>query len=177
MARVETCDIIVAEKDVSRRHARVERTPDGGLRIVDLESAGGVWIGGEQSTITALLARRLEADPDREYLDVCGTKLTAADVASVGARLANALIDFGVKPGDRVATLIENSAEATLAWWGTIRAGAISVPINTAYKGEYLRHQLADSGAKALVRGVRTPFSEERNARKSAGLSRRISPL
>jgi ATP-binding cassette subfamily C protein len=48
LGRSETCDIVVAEKDVSRRHARVERTPDGGLRIVDLESAGGVWIGGEQ---------------------------------------------------------------------------------------------------------------------------------
>ena len=60
-------------------------------------------------------------------------------------RLANALRQLGVQPGDRVATLIENSAEAMLAWWGVVRAGAIAVPINTAYKGEYLRHQLADS--------------------------------
>ncbi len=54
-------------------------------------------------------------------------------------------------PGDRVATLIENSPEATLAWWGAITAGAVAVPVNTAYKGSYLRHQLADSGAKVLV--------------------------
>jgi crotonobetaine/carnitine-CoA ligase len=50
-----------------------------------------------------------------------------------------------------VATLVENSAEAMLAWWGTIRSGAIAVPINTAYKGDYLHHQLHDSGARALI--------------------------
>lgn len=46
LGRSETCDIVVGEKDVSRRHARVERTPDG-VRIVDLDSAGGVWVGSE----------------------------------------------------------------------------------------------------------------------------------
>src|SRR5918996_1121060 len=104
-----------------------------------------------QSTVVELLERRLEADPDSEYLDVCGAKVTAADVATTANRLANALADLGISRGDRVATLIENSAEAMLAWWGAIRLGAIAVPINTAYKGEYLRHQLADSGARVLI--------------------------
>jgi crotonobetaine/carnitine-CoA ligase len=110
-----------------------------------------VWISGEQSTIPELLARRLDADPDGEYLDIGGTKLTAAQVASTADRLANALAELGVEPGDRVATLVENSAEAMLAWWGTVVGGAVSVPINTAYKGDYLRHQLADSASRVLV--------------------------
>ena len=58
---------------------------------------------------------------------------------------------MGVSQGDRVATLIENSIEAVYAWWGIILAGAIAVPVNTAYKGEYLRHQLADSGSKVVI--------------------------
>jgi len=114
-------------------------------------SGDGIWISGEQTTVSQLLERRLETDPHGEYLDVCGTKLSAAEVASTANRLANALSQLGVAKGDRVATLIENSAEATLAWWGAVRAGAIAVPINTAYKGEYLRHQLADSGSRVLV--------------------------
>ena len=105
----------------------------------------------EQWTLRTLLERRLTLDADGEYLDVCGTKLTAGEVSQTGNRVANALIDLGVRPGDRVATLIENSAEAVVAWWGTILAGAISVPVNTAYKGEYLRHQLHDAGAKVLI--------------------------
>jgi crotonobetaine/carnitine-CoA ligase len=110
-----------------------------------------VWISGEQTTVLSLLARRLDTDPDSEYLDVCGTTLTAADVADASARLASALHTLGVHAGDRVATLIENSAEAALAWWGIVHAGAVAVPINTAYKGEYLRHQLTDSGARVLI--------------------------
>jgi carnitine-CoA ligase len=58
--------------------------------------------------------------------------------------------DFGVGRHERVATLIENSPEMVQAWWGTVTGGQVSVPINTAYKGEYLRHQLRDSGSRVL---------------------------
>jgi crotonobetaine/carnitine-CoA ligase len=110
------------------------------------------WIADDdERTVVDLLRARLEADPDGEYLDVVGTKLSAGDVATTGARIAGVLHDLGVDRGDRVATLVENSPDAVLAWWAIILAGAVAVPINTAYKGEYLRHQLADSGAKVLL--------------------------
>jgi carnitine-CoA ligase len=110
-----------------------------------------VWIKGEQDTVLDLLAGRLESDPDREYLDMGGVKSSAADVADVAGRVAGGLASFGVERGDRVATLIENSSEAMLAWWGIVAGGGVAVPINTAYKGEYLRHQLHDSGARVLI--------------------------
>ena len=109
-----------------------------------------VWVSDEQRTVPSLLERRLETDPDGEYLDVTGTRLSAADVERTANRLANALAELGLRPGDRVATLIENSPDALLAWWGAIRGGFVAVPVNTAYKGEYLRHQLADSGSRVL---------------------------
>src|SRR3954452_19329954 len=110
------------------------------------------WIDdGDERTVIDLLASRLESDPDAEYLDVVGTKLSAATVADTGGRISSVLAALGVRQRERVATLVENSPEAVLAWWGTLLAGAIAVPINTAYKGEYLRHQLADSGARVLL--------------------------
>jgi crotonobetaine/carnitine-CoA ligase len=110
-----------------------------------------VWRKGvEQHTITALLDARLEDNPDGEYLDRCGTKFSAADVEENASRIANGLSALGLQRGDRVATLIENSPEALLAWWGTVVGGRVAVPINTAYKGQYLRHQLADSGARVV---------------------------
>jgi carnitine-CoA ligase len=112
-------------------------------------SAG--WITDEERTVIDLLHARLESDPDGPYLDVTGTAATAAEVADVSGRLAGALIALGVGPGDRVATLIENSPEAMFSWWGIVLAGAVAVPINTAYKGEYLRHQLQDSGSRVLI--------------------------
>ena len=95
--------------------------------------------------------RRLETDPDGAYLDVCGETLTAAEAFDTGARIARSLRTMGVAEGDRVATLLENSVEGVLAWWGIILAGAIAVPINTAYKGQYLRHQLVDSGSGVVI--------------------------
>jgi len=110
-----------------------------------------VWTKGEQHTVTGLLDARLESDPDGQYLDIGGTQLTARDVGSAANRIANALDDLGAGQGERVATLIENSPAALLGWWGAIRGGSIAVPINTAYKGDYLRHQLGDSGARVLI--------------------------
>jgi crotonobetaine/carnitine-CoA ligase len=127
------------------------QTTVGRVREGTASVTAEVWISGEQQTVNRLLDRRLADDPHGEYLDVCGTKLSAAEVASAANRLANTLAAMGVRPGDRVATLVENSVEAMLAWWGIVRGGAVAVPINTAYKGEYLRHQLTDSGSRVLI--------------------------
>ena len=108
------------------------------------------WLSDEQHTIPQLLDQRLSDDPDSEFLDVCGTKFSTREVATEAWRLASALGDLGIRHGDRIASLIENSPEAMLFWWGVVTGGAIAVPINTAYKGDYLRHQLTDSGSRVV---------------------------
>jgi crotonobetaine/carnitine-CoA ligase len=113
--------------------------------------ADHVWKGGAQSTIPSLFDDRLAENPDGEYLDVCGTKLTASQVARAGRRLAAALDDLGSAQHDRIATMLENSPEAVEAWAGIVLGGRIAVPVNTAYKGSYLLHQLADCGAKVVI--------------------------
>ena len=109
------------------------------------------WLKEPQTTVPRLLDARLEFAPDEEYIDVCGTKFTAAQVAGAAYSLAATYAALGLQPGDRVASVIENSPEALLAWWGAVSGGFVAVPINTAYKGDYLRHQLHDSGARVLV--------------------------
>ncbi len=113
--------------------------------------ADHIWTSEEQSTILDLFERRLAADPDGEYLDIGGVKLTARDVMQSAGRFGGALAALGTEQHDRVATLIESSPSALLSWAGTTCSGRISVPINTAYKGDYLSHQLIDSGSRVLV--------------------------
>jgi len=106
---------------------------------------------GPQVTVLDALNLRLETDPDGLYLDFAGDAYSAREIDESSNRLARALVDFGVEPGDRVATLLENSVSQVLAFFSTLKLGAIHVPINTAYKGEFLHHQLADSGAKTII--------------------------
>jgi carnitine-CoA ligase len=113
--------------------------------------ADDVWIPAEQHTVAQLLLARCETEPDSRYIDVVGTAFSAAEVADLAGRLAAALTSLGLQRGDRVASLVENSPEAMLLWWGITWAGGVSVPINTAYKGDYLIHQLTDCGATIVI--------------------------
>ncbi len=102
-------------------------------------------------TVVAALAARVAHDPDSPYLDFEGVEHTARTVDEGSDRLARALNRLGVGPGDRVATLLENTPEQVMSFFGAVKLGAIQVPINTAYKGEFLKHVLVDSGATVLV--------------------------
>lgn len=113
--------------------------------------AAEVWCRGDAFTVAELVARRLEHEPDTELFDINGDRWTARTMFGAADRFANAMRDYGLVKGDRIATLVENSSEAVVALFGAARLGCVAVPINTAYKGEYLRHQLADSGSKVLV--------------------------
>jgi crotonobetaine/carnitine-CoA ligase len=104
-----------------------------------------------RTTILAALAGRLAADPDGVYLDVHGDARSARRMDGESRRMAAAFAALGVTRGDRVASLLENGADQVVCFFATLRLGAIAVPVNTAYKGEFLRHQLADSGASIVV--------------------------
>jgi carnitine-CoA ligase len=109
-----------------------------------------------QTTVLAALAERLHSDPDGPYLDFSNgggdsVALTAHEMDRESNHLAHTLRAMGVQHGDRVATLLENRAEQVISFFAALELGAVQVPINTAYKGEFLRHQLADSGAKVFV--------------------------
>jgi crotonobetaine/carnitine-CoA ligase len=103
------------------------------------------------TTVLDALATRMQADPDGPYLDFDGVALTAREMDQHANRIAHQLAALGVGRGDRVATLLENSPEQVMSFFAAAKLGAIQVPINTAYKGEFLRHVLGDSGAAVMI--------------------------
>ncbi|QDC02364.1 malonyl-CoA synthase [Mesorhizobium sp. 8] len=62
-----------------------------------------------------------------------GSTLSYDAFIRLAARIAHVLRDQGVKPGDRVAVQVKKSAEALALYAACIQAGAIFLPLNTAY--------------------------------------------
>jgi long-chain acyl-CoA synthetase len=80
-----------------------------------------------------------------------GTKLSYAQFSSQANRFATALLRLGIEPGDRIAIALPNIPQYPIAYYGALRAGAVVVPTNPLYTGREMQHQLADSGARAMV--------------------------
>lgn len=66
-------------------------------------------------------------------------------------RFANALVKLGVKKGDRVAIYLPNCPQFAIAYFGTLKAGAVIAPVNPIYTPRELEFILQDSGAETIV--------------------------
>jgi malonyl-CoA/methylmalonyl-CoA synthetase len=89
---------------------------------------------------------------ERRFLETPqGRNLSYGDVMAGSARFANAITELGVKPGDRVAVQVEKSPEALLLYLGCVRAGAIFLPLNTAYTTAELDYFVGDAEPSLLV--------------------------
>jgi crotonobetaine/carnitine-CoA ligase len=85
------------------------------------------------------------------FLDFQGDTYTYEQVEREVNRLARGLQALGLKPGDVLAVMMDNSFDAVCCWFAANRVGAIYAAINTALKGEFLRHVLTDTGARVLI--------------------------
>ncbi|MEL6585563.1 MAG: malonyl-CoA synthase [Pseudomonadota bacterium] len=98
----------------------------------------------------ALFARHLDrADPFLILPD--GQTVTYAAFLTQAAQIAHALVAARVSPGDRVAAQVAKSAEALALYAACVQAGAVFLPLNTAYTPEELSYFLENSGAALVV--------------------------
>lgn len=102
-------------------------------------------------TTISVLKRAVAEVPDKTFLDCSGTKITFAEFDRESTRIAHALRDLGLGEGQPLALMLDNNIEHVLFWFAANKLGAISAPINTAFKGRFLANQLADCGAQVIV--------------------------
>jgi len=103
------------------------------------------------ATIVSLLQERASERPDAKFLTCGDTTYSFRELDVVTDRLAAGLQRLGVSAGDRVAVLSTNRMEVLELYFALPKIGAIQVPLNAYLKGEFLRHQLADSQAEIAV--------------------------
>ncbi|MGX5841742.1 malonate--CoA ligase [Mesorhizobium sp. ArgA1] len=80
-----------------------------------------------------------------------GRSIRYGDMLVRSARLAQALKHFGVRPGDRVAVQVEKSPECIFLYLACLRAGAVFLPLNTAYTLTELGYFFGDAEPRLVV--------------------------
>ena len=98
------------------------------------------------------LIRKAMPAQDKVFLHLPdGSTMSYGDFLAGTGRYANTLRALGVKPGDRVAIQVEKSPETLLLILGCVRAGAVMLPLNTAYTTNELAYFIGDAEPALVV--------------------------
>ncbi|MBR0698387.1 malonyl-CoA synthase [Bradyrhizobium diazoefficiens] len=91
-------------------------------------------------------------DPNRLAIETQdGARISYGDLIARAGQMANVLVARGVKPGDRVAVQVEKSVANIVLYLGTVRAGAVYLPLNTAYTLNELDYFIGDAEPSLVV--------------------------
>lgn len=104
----------------------------------------------------SVLPRRIQewarADPDRPFLvEVTGREMSYGQVWEEVRRWCSWLHELGVRPGDRVVSMLPASIDAVVLWLAVGCLRAVEVPVNPELRGDFLTHALLDPGAALCV--------------------------
>jgi malonyl-CoA/methylmalonyl-CoA synthetase len=122
-----------------------------------------------ENLFTKIAAR--PADHDSAFIrEPDGATLSYRRAIARAGQFANVLAGLGVAPGDRVAVQVEKSADALLLYLGTLRAGAVFLPLNTGYTGPELAYFLGDAEPRVFVAAPAAESAAEA-IRREAGVA------
>ena len=92
-----------------------------------------------------------ERDPQRAAVVFYGRSISYGELREATDRLACALAALGIRKGDRVALYLLNSPQFIIAYFAALKCGATVTPISPVYTSHEVRHQIQDSGARAVI--------------------------
>lgn len=104
-----------------------------------------------RAPIGDVLRDRARRRPERVCCAMDDHAFTFAEMDARSDQVAAGAAALGIERGDRVATLSPNRVELLELFYGLAKRGAVQVPLNAFLKGEFLRHQLAQSRASVLI--------------------------
>ena len=95
--------------------------------------------------------RMSERYPDRTAVVYLGQHYSYNQLRNLSERFAGALVDMGVKKGDRVLIYISNCIQWVIAFLGIQKMGAVIVPVSPIYTSYELEYMIKDSGAETII--------------------------
>ena len=98
-----------------------------------------------------ILSASAEKAPDNIALRIEDVSISYGQLHRAAAGIAAGLRERGIQPGDKVALLVPNVPEFTMAYFGILYAGATVVPINVLAAAPEVAYFLEDSGSRLLI--------------------------
>src|SRR5258706_10524184 len=96
--------------------------------------------------------RAFPPDRGRPFLETDGGRTYSfRDLDEISARMARLLQSLGVAKGERVAVQVEKSPEAIFLYLACLRAGAVYLPLNTAYQKAEIAYFVGDAKPQVVV--------------------------
>ncbi len=103
------------------------------------------WVLGE------LIEDRAERLGDKIFLRFKDQNISYQEINRYANRCANGFKNLGIKKGDKISIMLPNCPEFIYIWFGLAKCGAVEVPVNVSYKGEFLRHIVDQSDSRIFV--------------------------
>ena len=104
-----------------------------------------------EMSLGEFLDQSVARNPDKVFLEIAGESITYREFHRRARQTASLFRAMGINQGDRICLFLPNCPEFLYCWFGLAILGAVSVPVNTAYKRDETAFILNNSGAKAIV--------------------------
>ncbi|MGH7807428.1 MAG: AMP-binding protein [Thermodesulfobacteriota bacterium] len=112
------------------------------------------WYEKEDRTkwvLPLVLRQRAEKLGDKPFLQFgYNPPISFAQTNLLANRVANGLMSLGIKKGEKISVYMPNSSDYVITWFGILKMGGVMVPINTAYKMDFLQYIIDTSDSKVL---------------------------
>lgn len=117
-------------------------------------------------TIVDLFEEQVKKNPNKIAVTFQDKKLTYSELNKRANGLAHTLISKGVQAGDIVGAYLERSLELIVSIFGTLKAGAVYMPMYTGYPTDRLTYMLKNSNAKFLITNRKLAKNMDYNIKK-----------
>ena len=103
------------------------------------------------STVHGIFEEYVKKNSDLPFLSLLGIDYSYSKVNDMANRFATALIELGVKKGDRIAIFMPNLHQFVIAFFGILKTGATVVPISPLYGPSDLEKTIKNIDLKGIV--------------------------
>ena len=107
--------------------------------------------GVEERVVGKLIQEKARIHKDRTFLFFKDEKITYEQLDLLSNRFAHGFRELGLQKNDKISIMMINHPYYLYVWFGSTKLGVVEVPINTAYKGDLLKHIINNSDSKLLI--------------------------